>query len=304
MDKIEGLVAAAFTPMDQDGELNLDMIKPLYEYYAHNNIRGIFLNGSTGEGLSLTIEEREHLCEAWSKAIDNDLKLIVQVGSNSLKEARLLAQHAARMGVEGVASIGPFYRKPVSIELLVEFCREIADQAPDLPFYYYHIPALTGIQFPMIDFLETAHKTIPNLAGLKYTDTDLSDFRLCHAFEQGKYDMLYGNDELFLCGLAMGARGFIGSTYNLYPKLYHDIQSAFDAGELEMARTLQTKAIEFVRIIDKYDYSAAAKAIMKMLGIDCGASRLPLKTLDPDQFTSLEAELMENDFFEFAMTVW
>lgn len=301
MKKIQGLIAAAFTPMDQDGEINLDMIESLYKYYIQNDVKGVFLNGSTGEGLSLTIEERLQLCETWSNVIDGDLKLIVHVGSNSLKEAKELACHANKMGAWGIASIGPFYRKPATMELLVEYCRNIAGEAPELPFYYYHIPELTGIDFHMIDFLKATEEEIPNLAGLKYTDTDLSDCRLCIDFEEGRYDILYGNDELFLCGLTLGVKGFVGSTYNLYPKLYHDIKTAFEAHELEKARTLQTKAIEFVRLIDQYGYASAAKAAMKFLGVDCGPTRLPLKTLDVEQIKRLEADLVQYDFFDHAL---
>lgn len=301
MEKIEGLVVAAFTPMKSDGSINLDKIEALYNYYKQNEIKGVFLNGSTGEGLSLTYNERLQLCEKWGSVVDDDFKLIVHVGSNSLHEAREFAQHAGEHGVDGISTIGPFYQKSPTVEILVEICARIAEQVPQLPFYYYHIPVLTGINFSMVDFLKEASTQIPSMAGLKYTDSDLSEYNLCRVFDDHKYDLLYGNDEMHLGGLATGATGFIGSTYNLFPGLYQEIRTAFESNRMDYARELQVKAIQFVKVLDKYNYNAASKAAMKMIGVDCGASRLPFQTLNADQVSSLRNDLEEYDFFDYTL---
>ena len=301
MEKIDGLIVAAFTPMNEDGSINLEMVEPLYSYYRQNGIKGVFLNGSTGEGLSLTYNERLRLCEEWGKIVDDDFKLIVHIGSNSLNEAKEFATHAGKNGVDGISTIGPFYQKSSTVEILVEICAQVAAQVSDIPFYYYHIPVLTGINFSMVDFMEHASEKIPTLAGLKFTDSDLSEYNLCRIFQGGKYDILYGNDEMYLAGLATGANGFIGSTYNLFPGLYQEIRDAFLSNRLEKARELQVKAIEFVKVLDKYNYNAASKAAMKMIGVDCGASRLPFRTLNGSQFINLKKDLEECGFFDYAL---
>lgn len=301
MNKIDGLIVAAFTPMKEDGCINPGMVESLYNYYRQNGIKGVFLNGSTGEGLSLTYKERLELCEAWSKVVDDDFQLIVHIGSNSLNEAKEFATHAGKNGVDGISTIGPFYQKSSSVEILVEICAQVAGQVSDIPFYYYHIPALTGIDFSMIEFMEHASEKIPTLAGLKFTDSDLSEYNLCRMFQNGRYNILYGNDEMYLAGLATGARGFIGSTYNLFPGIYQELREAFENNRMERARELQVKAIGFVKVLDKYNYNAASKAAMKMIGVDCGPSRLPFRILNGTQTKALEQDLKEGGFFDYAL---
>jgi len=301
MNKNDGLFVAAFTPMKEDGSINIGMIETLHDYYLQNSIKGVFLNGSTGEGFSLTYKERLELCEEWSKIVSDDFKLIVHVGSNSLNEAKELAKNSDKNNADGISTTGPFYQKSATIEILVEFCTQVAAQVPDIPFYYYHIPVLTGINFSMVDFMEHASEKIPNFAGVKFSDSNLSEYNLCRVFQNGKYDILYGNDEMYLAGLATGAKGFIGSTYNLFPGLYHQLRDAFEKNRMESARELQVKAIQFVNVLDKYNYNAASKAAMKMVGVDCGASRLPFRTLTLSMYSDLKKDLEACGFFDYTL---
>lgn len=291
MKKIEGLVAAAFTPMKDNGELHLEQVARLHNYYREQKLKGVFLNGTTGEGLSLTVEERKQTCEAWCSLKKKELRLIVFVGSNSLAEARDLASHAARQGADGISISGPFYQKPEHLEDLVTFCQRVADAAEGVPFYYYHIPVLTGIRFPMIRLLEMAASRIPTLAGIKYTDSDLADYRLCLEFEPDRLDLLYGRDEMFLAARATGATGYVGSTYNLFPSLYGEISRLFDSGDLAGARSLQSESIRRIEQLAGFRYLPAAKWLMKRLGVDCGPVRAPLRSLSPQEERSLSEEL-------------
>lgn len=302
MNKIKGLIAAPFTPMKQDGSINLAVIPELFERYKHNRITGVFINGSTGEGLELTIQERKELAQAWSETVSGSFKLLVHVGHSSIEEAKTLTRHAAACSsVSGISMVGPFYRKPDTVDRLVDFCREVAAEAKDIPFYYYHIPLLTGVDIPMYNFLERASEQIPNLAGIKFSHNNLVDYSRCLTFCDEQYDMMFGSDELFSCGLTLGAVGFIGSTYNLFPSLYHQIIEAFNGGNLMEVRRLQNKSIEYVHLMDKYGYAATAKRMMKRLGVDCGPARLPLETPTKKQMDDLEASLQSEDFFTYAL---
>jgi len=303
MEKIKGLITAPFTPMLQDGTVNLDMIQSLYEVYRKNNVVGVFVNGSTGEGLSLTTGERKRIAEVWSEVVDDDFKLIIHVGHSSIYEAKEITRHASSLNISGVATVGPFYSKPSSLDQLVEFCAEISQCSPELPFYYYHIPALTGVHFSMADFLLKASQRIPNLQGVKYTDTNLVDFYRCRQVQDGRFDLLYGNDELLICGLSLGAQGFVGSTYNYMPHLYYEIMDAFQHGDVQRARELQGLSMEVIRIIGSYEYNGAAKQVMKLLGLDLGPVRLPLKNLTGDEIRELKARLKETDFFDYTINV-
>ena len=292
MDKIDGLIAAPYTPMLPNGELNLDLIPEYANYLIENNIRGAFLNGTTADFVSLLADERMQLVDAWAKYRIDNLKLITHVGCTSLKRSIEFAKHSIGK-VDAIASLPPYYFRPQSVDSLVDYMAEIAHAAPDLPFYYYHIPDLTNVNFNMIDFLEKAENQIPNLAGIKFTKIDLVDFALCKEFKNYKYNILFGADEILLSSLPFGVNGWVGSTYNHLGPLYTAIIKAFEAGDLEQATKLQLKSMKFVHVLASYGFTGAGKSFMKKIGLDCGPSRLPNKTLSSDDLDQIYIKLEE-----------
>jgi len=195
--------------------------------------------------------------------------------------------------------VGPCFFKPPTVEDLISFCAEIASSAPELPFYYYHIPSLSGVNLPMIDFLRMAKDRIPNLGGIKFSYENLMDFCQCLRFEDGRFDILFGRDEILLSALALGAKGAVGSTYNFAAPLYHLIMTAYQAGDMKTAQTEQVRAIDMVDILVKFGGISAGKAIMKMIGIDCGPVRPPLRNLSNEQYDEVCAELHRIGFFSY-----
>lgn len=274
-EKIIGLVAAGFTPMNEDGSLNLPVVDDLADHLVESGVSGVFVCGSTGESLSLTTDERKQCLERWTKACAGRIKVIAHVGHNSLPDAEELARHAGACGVDGISAMPSTFFKPRSMEVLVDWCASVAGAAPDLPFYYYHIPGMTGVTQKMHDFLRAAEDRIPSLAGVKFTHSDLMDYRQCLTFGDGKFDVLFGTDEIMLSALAMGAKGFIGSTYNLAPRLYLEIISAFEAGRMEDARSRQSKSIDMVDRLLALGALPAFKSVMRLHGVDCGPARAP-----------------------------
>jgi len=302
-NKLEGLVAAPFTPMHEDGSINLPQIKNLVDHYVSNQLAGIFVCGSTGEGPSMQTEERMQVAEAFMEAAAGRLFVFVHVGHSSLSEARKLAAHAQEIGANAISATLPTYFKITTEDILIQCLQEIAGAAPELPFYYYNIPILTGVQIDMVSFLDRGHAAIPNLAGIKFTSPLLHDFQACLAANEQKFDMLYGTDEMFLPALAVGAKGFIGSTYNFAAPVYHKIREAYETGNTAMARQHQDKIIALVRLLVKYGVVPSQKAIMKMIGLDCGPVRLPLQTLSKAQEATFQQELEAISFFEWSKAV-
>lgn len=297
---VKGLIAAPFTPMNDDGSVNLAAIGP-YAYLLHRNgVAGAFVCGTTGEGISLTPEERLEVARAWVNAAPPGFRVIVHVGHNSLEMAKRFAAHAGETGAWGMGAVGPFYYKPKSAAELVPFCRELAAAAPNLPFYYYHIPSMTGLGFLMADFLSAAVDQIPNLAGIKFTNEDLMDFALCREMENGRFDMLFGRDEMLLGALAVGARGAVGSTYNFAAPLFLRLIEAFDAGDLKTAQDLQLKSMRLVQhlIGQPSGFMSASKSLMKLIGVDCGPVRPPLQRISVEQEQQLQADLEQLGFGE------
>lgn len=292
--RLQGLVAAVHTPMHSDGSLNLDAIDKQAAFMLSQGISWVFVGGSTGESHSLSLDERMALSERWSQVRrGSDLGMVVHVGCNSLADARSLSAHAQKLGADAVSALSPSYFKPRSIELLIDCCQQIAQSAPNLPFYFYDIPVLTGVQFSMPQFLETASRSIPNLVGLKFTNSDLASYLRCLQLQDGRWDVPWGIDEHLLGALATGAQGAVGSSYNFAAPIYHRLMQAFRSGDMHLARAEQLTSVRFIELLASYGYMGAAKATMEYLGVPVGPPRLPNGSLTQAQKQSLYEEIAE-----------
>ncbi len=302
MQHVEGLIAAPFTPMKTDGSLNLEIIPAYYEMLKANQVAGAFICGSTGEGVSLTTKEKMAMATAWAAATrhDSNFKVITLLGGTSLEDCRELALQAREEGLYAVAFTAPFYFKPADVHMLARACEVVAAVVPGMPFYYYHIPVLTGVGFPMIDLLKAVDGRIENFAGIKYTHEDFMDFLSCMSFKDGQYDMLWGRDENMLSALVLGAKGAVGSTFNYAAPLYHQMMQSFVQGNLQKARALQQQSIDMIRLLGKFGGIATGKAYMKLIGIDCGEFRLPVKNMDAEAFARFRKEVEQLNFSSFS----
>jgi len=296
--KINGIVAATFAAYQADGDLNLEIIPQLVDKLVADGVAGVYICGTNGEGPNMSVEERMAIAEAYVKAAGKRILVLVHVGHTSIQECKKLAAHAAQIGADAFSAVAAFYFKPTSVQNLVDCMAEIASAAPEIPFYYYHMPTLTGVGMDMVEFLELGEKKIPNLAGIKYTASTLHEFQACLNYKNGKYEVLSGYDEMLLSALSVGAIGAIGSTYTFAAPVYLEIIRRFRARDLDAAAALQLKVVDFIRCIIKHPSIAAQRAIMKMLGYDLGEARLPLVPLSSEKFTELEADLIKVGFFE------
>jgi N-acetylneuraminate lyase len=298
--KLHGLVAATHTPFDWDGYLNLTAVAKQAEHLHRVGVNTVFLGGSTGESHSLTVAERLALAQRWSEVVrGSKLSLVVHVGSNCLADARALAVQAQSLGVAAIAALAPSYFKPKSLDTLIACCAEIAGAAPALPFYFYDIPILTGVQFSMPEFLTVAPERIPTLAGLKFTNADLMAYQRCLHVQDGRFDIPWGMDEYLLAALALGAVGAVGSSYNFAAPVYHRLLAAFARGDLAMARAEQYRSVQLIELLAGFGYIAAAKAVMGLLGVEVGPPRLPIGHLTTEQCAQLQMRLERLGFFDW-----
>jgi N-acetylneuraminate lyase len=260
-------------------------------------IKGIFICGTNGEGPNLTSDERMLIAERYVTAINKRILLLVHVGHSSIAESKKLAAHAQQIGADAISSVSAFYFKPNSAATMVDCMADIASAAPNLPFYYYHIPTLTGVAIDLLEFLRLGEQKIPTLAGIKYTASTLHEYQACLNYKNGKFDILYGYDELLLPALSVGAKGAIGSTYTFAVPMYLKVIDHFKNGRIAEAQAMQYSAIKMIQCLAKYSPIPTQKAIIKIMGIDLGPCRLPLNTLSDQQINELQQRLEEADFF-------
>lgn len=302
--KPQGLIAAPFTPMTENGDMDISKIEEYYHFLKRNKVTGAFICGSTGEGVSLTFEEKVSLMKEWAKWTKDDagFSLMMFLGGTNIRECQQLAALAEQEKVDAISFTSPYYFKPADAKQLAKCCAEIASEAPNTDFYYYHIPVLTGGNYNMIDLLKEVDGKIPNFKGIKYTHEDFMDFLSCMNYKEGKYNMLWGRDENMLSALALGCRGAVGSTYNYAAPLYHDLIGAFDRNDLKKANKLQQKSIDMITLLGKYGGIATGKAYMKLVGLDCGEFRLPIKNMSAEDFENFQKDVQNLDFDAFKST--
>lgn len=298
--QLTGLVAAVHSPFRPDESLHLDIVERQAAHLLAHGITTVFVGGTTGESVSLSLAERLELAAEWARiSAGSPLRIVIHVGANSLSDACALAAQAQKLGAAAVSAAAPSYFKSPNVDQLVASMAKIAAAAPGLPFYYYEIPAMTGLAISPSEFLERATEHIPNLTGLKFTSPNLMEYQLCQAAHGGQLDLPFGCDEMLLAALALGARGAVGSTYNFAAPVYHRLLKAFAAGDLEAARREQGCSVQLVRLLAGFGFMGAAKSVMQFLGVDVGPARLPNASLNEQQKKALERGLEALGFFDW-----
>ncbi|NNC87052.1 MAG: N-acetylneuraminate lyase [Akkermansiaceae bacterium] len=297
--RMEGLVAAVVTPMTRAGEVDHRIVPPVVDWLERSKITGIYIAGSTGEGLSLTDGERKALAEAYVDAAKGRMATFVQVGHNSVKASAELAAHAESIGADAISATPSGYFKPGSAESLVEALRPVVDAAPRTPFYYYHIPCLSGVDIDPLRFTDLAMDRLPSFCGIKYSDAGtLHKLPLLQKIGPG-VEILAGSDEGYLQAVAQGYKAAVGSTYNYAAPIYHRVREAVEAGDLETARLWQGRAMEMIDVMFATCGRASLKSMMRMVGLDCGPVRRPLEPATEEQFTELRKQLTDLGWFEW-----
>ena len=297
---IRGICAATHTPFASDGSLHLGAVEQQRDHLLARGVDQVFIGGSTGESHSATTQERMHLAERWMQsARGTKLRVIVHCGSNCLTDAASLAAHAQQHGAVAVSMLAPSYFKPRSLADLVSCCELVARSAPALPFYYYDIPALTGVHFSMAEFLDLARTRIPNLRGIKFTNQDLMAYQLTLRAGGGGFDLPWGCDEFFLAAMALGAKGAVGSTFNFAPGIYQRMQRAWAVGDIATAQAEQYRSVQLVQVLAKRGYMGCAKALMVHLGVPVGPARLPNANPDAAAVRHMLEELQQIGFFDW-----
>lgn len=287
MERMEGLVAAVYTPFTAGGELNLDRVADQAALLASNGVSHVFVAGTTGEGMLLSSDERRDLVEEWARC-RGDLGLVVHVGHISLVEARALAAHAGGLDVDAIAAMAPPFFAPSGLDELVAWCADVAAAAADTPFLFYHIPSL-NMALDAARYVERARDGIPTFRGIKYTHNDMMEAARLYDAYGDEFDILAGLDEFHVPFLALGARGAVGSTYNYAGPHYIAMRDAWFAGDHARARELNAQTGRLVDLLRQAPEIAVGKAFVRRLGVDVGPTRLPIRNLDPEE----EARLVE-----------
>ncbi|MEK5645598.1 N-acetylneuraminate lyase [Paenibacillus rhizosphaerae] len=287
VSRYQGIYIAMYSAYDEAGNVDQERVKKLARYYVGKGVKGLYVGGSSGEGILQNAEERKQVLEAVMEEVQGELTIIVHVGANSTRESVELAKHAETVGADVISAVPSiYYRLP---EAAVENHWQHMIDSTNLPFIIYNIPQTTG--FTLSTGLLAKLAKQDKVIGVKMSGE--STFELQQYKETGGEGFLVfnGPDEQFLAGRIMGADGGIGGTYGVMPELFVQLNRLFMDNRIEEAQTLQTKVNGFIKRLLSYpSLYGACKYILNLQGVATGAPRLPLLPVRPEHHASL-AEL-------------
>ena len=281
--KLCGILPALLTAFTDDG-IDCAKVARHTKYLADAGVHGLYVGGSTGEMILMSEDERKTLLETVIESVGDRLTVIAHVGTTSTRGALELARHAEKAGAHALSSVTPLYYRYSFREVKHYYERLAAETS--LPVIIYNIPVLTGTTLSTDQLAEIL--SIPNVGGMKFTSSDFFQLERIRAMFPDKV-FYNGSDEMLCSGLAAGADGGIGSTYNFMPKTILSIYRAFRANDPATALKYQAKANEAIATVLKYGVMPSAKMILKLKGMDYGECREPFMPLGEEAIEALKA---------------
>ena len=275
--RLAGIVAALLTPMRDGGtRVDSEAASRLVAWLVEKGIHGLYIAGTTGEGLYLAPEEHRDLTQAVVKAA-HGVPVVAHVGALTTAQAVALARQAVQAEATAVAAIPPSYYSMTREELLAYFAA-IGGAAEPLPLYLYNIPshARNDLNPALVAEIRRA---VPNVAGIK----DSSGFPgriadLVHTLGPD-FDVVCGNDEKDLSAFREGAAGIVSSGAGVFPELYLELHGAWKAGRLAEAQAAQARIVAMQEALGNGARLGWYKYVLAERGIPIGGARAPL--LDP-----------------------
>ncbi|CAG9822939.1 unnamed protein product [Phaedon cochleariae] len=284
--KYRGFCAPVFTAFRDDMSIDTDIIPKYAEFLANNGVDGVLVQGSSGQSMSMTVQERKAHVEEWSKAVKiTKQHLMVQVGGCPLPDVIELAKHAESIGVAAILCLPELYFRPTTIRQLINYLKIVGEAAPNTPLLYYHIPAWSGVNLNMAALMNEAASELPTFQGIKYSTVDLEGGVAALKACNGKYEVFLGTNTMMAAACAMGFNSFIATTLNFLPQSASGIMKAVKEGRMEEARKIQEQLTAACSAITKHGHWVPTmKVAMNLVTpINVGKSRPPLDNLTEAQ---------------------
>ncbi len=299
MVELTGLFNAIVTPFDADRNFNEQAFRELIDFQVAGGIKGLFVCGGGGEGVLMNTAERKRVAEVAVDHLGDRGRTLVHIGSLSTLECLELAQHAESIGATAVGALPPFFFGTDDDSLVYHYAQIV--KSTSLPVFAYHLPPMTHI-YIYADLMERLMSEA-GVVGIKYTDFDLFQMRRLMDCGNGSCQLLYGRDEQLVPALVMGAKGGIGSTYNMMPNLYGRMWSEWEAGDLKAATQTQLLVQKFTGLLLRYRGLPAVKVALNLLGYEAGECRPPLRPLTQDESAAFQRELEQLGYFDLVKKV-
>lgn len=282
LDKYKGVIPAFYACYDDEGNVSVERTKQLVEFLIEKGVKGLYVGGSSGECIYLSVEERKQTLEAVMEVAKGRITIIAHVACNNTKDSCELARHAESLGVDAIATIPPIYFK-LPEGAIAKYWNDISAAAPNTDYIIYNIPQLAGVALTLSLFDEMLKN--PRVIGVKNSSMPIQDiqmFRRQAKMNDREIIVFNGPDEQFVGGRLIGAEGGIGGTYGVMPELFVKLDEMIKNGDFENAGKLQDDINEVIYTMcsAKGNMYAVAKAALKLrAGLELGGVREPLLNL-------------------------
>ncbi|MDO4739921.1 MAG: dihydrodipicolinate synthase family protein [Eubacteriales bacterium] len=297
MDRIvfKGIMPALVTPVNEDGSLRKAEAEKLVKALGKTGITGYYILGGTGEGVTIDRNARMEFAELVKDAAPKGLKIINHIAATDLATVRMLAKHSREIGLDGLASVPPFFYK-YDQDGIVEYYAAMSEAGEGMPLMVYASP-LAGAPVPVSTIERML--ALPGFVGMKYTNPNYYLMSRYKKIDGGNINIINGPDEMLALGLQMGADGGIGSTYNNMPSLYVALYDAVQRGDMIEAVRLQMKANDVIEImINSGNVIAAVKVLLEMQGFDVGETNRPMPRFSQEEKAQLRSRFAQFDFLK------
>jgi len=286
LERFKGIYVAMYSAYNEAGEVDVERVRLLAQYYVDTGITGLYVGGSSGEGLLQTVEERKAVLEAVMDAVKGKLTVIVHVGANATRDAVELAKHAEECGADAISAVPSIYYR-LSEQAVEQHWQEMIDSS-SLPFIIYNIPQTTGFQLSASLCAKLAQQE--KVIGVKMSGESTYELQQLKAAGGEDFIVFNGPDEQFLAGRIMGAAGGIGGTYGVMPQLFCALDALYEQGRIREAQELQYRINAIInRLLAYPSLYGACKGILQLRGIATGQPRSPLLPVTDEHHASLSA---------------
>lgn len=282
LDKYKGVIPAFYACYDNEGNISPEGVRKLTEYFVEKGVKGVYVNGSSGECIYQSVEDRKLVLENVMQIAKGKLTVIAHVACNNTKDSQELAAHAESLGVDAIASIPPIYFH-LPEYAIAEYWNDISAAAPNTDFVIYNIPQLAGVALTQSLFAEMRKN--PRVIGVKNSSMPVQDIQIFKQDAGDGYVVFNGPDEQFISGRVMGADGGIGGTYGVMPELFLKMNELLAKGDIAKALEIQNDAdaIIYKMCMAHGNLYAVIKEILRINeNLDLGGVRKPLANLVPE----------------------
>ena len=296
MQKLFGTVVPIVTPLTDQDTIDIESVRRLVDHVIDGGLQCLYPCGTTGEMMYLTVEERKLVAEVTVKHTAGRVPVFVHVGAWNLKDTIELAQHAEKIGAEGIGVVTPAFFKLSDQGLVVFYTAVAGSVSPDFPVYMYAIPQ-NAINDVNVDVCEKVAATCPNVVGIKYSYPDFTKLQQFMMVKNQTFSVLVGPDHLFEALCAVGGDGVVSGNAMIVREHYAAIWDAIQKKDFDLATKYQRRTNILNATMCAINNIAAYKVILKEEGIIATSNmRRPMENLTAEQEKALLDRMKELDY--------